>query len=1240
MKRIPIWLIAIVIIIQLVTPVLSRDISDMTPEQRAREIEKIKAAIAQAEETKRVADSLANVASTSSTSSQDVNAIIAGYESYLNNNCTTQKSNRCADALYSVSHQYYKKIQSDFIQAQEDYNTNMDKWERGFLTQKPVSPSPDYSKALDGYQKALELYPTFRGADEAYYQSGDIYMRRGMTDEALESYLALVQNQSSSRRVGAARFKAADIYFSDRRDYSGALEQLVAIDPSQLNDASREMAHFRQAEIYYSRGDFDRSTQMFGEYIDKCDRMEFPKRDLRPEALTYLAVSFSDMENGAQAALDYFDNLGGRRYEDTVTYAVGMKNYDHGQYEEAILALSRAIEKFPQFEKAPQAQTNIIYAYVIRERHQEANDARETLVDTYGEGSQWALSHTSDPVAVAKAQLEVKKALGSIAIFYHAKAQASKIDEERLNFYAQALRRYNEYIANYPQDKWEVYEYHYNAAEAYATLGKYSEAADYYDFVASADLSTYPAFQQQVDTIGISAEEQEQQKQADKSSPVDISQMDAGFNAIFSLDTLRKMKLVESTLEGAAAYQLPETQRFLTYSKNYQQSFPESKDAPEVLLLVADVMFEGEDYLKTIAECDKVVLTYGITNTDVFTRATKLKADAYTQSNQFDLAVATYDTLLARTDNTTEEYGDYVNLSAASMFLKATALRTASNNAAAAGVFKAISEKYPQSSVVDKAWFEAGASLEADSNWAEAANVFAELPRRFAESELAMRSFGRAGEDYVKAGMYTEAGTIMETAAKNVSDTAFAIGSLAKSAEYFKEAGNLPKSADMFYLAYQMFPAAENTPLALYNAGLGYEEAKLFEKAIEVYQILGNKYPENSFASEGVYSIGFCYQEMDEQQKMADAFVYYADKFPTDRPKQINALLLATEAYQEMEQLEDAEAYVSLAIDVFERYQERDAISASVGAKGYYIYGELNRRKLENIKLTGNSPAAVQSRLDTKVEALGPVLESYAEAIKLGVEEWTFKSTYSIGMVYVNFAGDLRAQKLFGSREEQIAAKIGLVSGLEQYYVKAQEKLAWNISTAEQQGISNEYVRLSEVAFMEMGYRKGRLLEEVGEIFRDAPIPSGLTADEEMYYREALDEKYYMALDAALPKYEEAMQYGVEMHVGRNEWSDSTLERIEYIDPTSMMMTIDLDAEKEAYLVASGKALGTIEEQIAAQVKRELDLALADIAAVVNSDMSVDDKIARLQSLEMTAMRSITEEDILISKYKETLGLQ
>ncbi len=1220
MKRFPIIMMAVVVCAQFATVLAGKELTDAEKDKKRQEL------LMQIEKAKQDKEKLLGKVESAQTTTASPEEVIARYESYLTKNCVGQVNERCADALFSVSKFYYNKSQDDFVKAQEAYEQGMIKYQKNPVGKEPVSPAPDYSKALASYKRGIKEYPTSKLVGEAYYQVGNIYYLRGEIDKSLESYNKLVEVNPTDVRAAAARYRLAEIHFSER-EYTEALKHLNAINQAHLNDATREVAHFRTAEIYYNIGSFEKGAEYFGQYIDKCDRLEFPKRDLRPEAMEYLSVCFSDMDNGAQKALDYFSSKGKRTYEDTVTYAVGMKNYDHGQYEAAVLALSRAIDKFPDFEDAPRAQTNIVNCYVIRKKNEDAAKAREKLVDVYGKNGPWAQKNASNKVGIAKADLEVRKALGQIAIYYHSMAQSSKEPEKKSAWFAEALKRYEQFISMYPEDKWATYEYHYNAAEAYSTLGQFEKAAEYYDFVANADLTKYPSFKSDIDTLGLSQEEQEKAKKEKKSSPVDISQMDAGFNSIVALDTLRKIQVKNGNLTGVAAYQLPATQKFLGYVRGFQSRFPKSPNAPEVLMLAADVMYTGEDYVTTISECEKVVLQYG-SDKDLFTRATKLKADAYTKSKQFDLAISTYDVLLARTEKNSEEYKKYIDLAAGALFLKADALRTNGGYPAAATAFMSVASKYPSSVVAEKAWFEAAASYETGNDGIKAAETFVALAKQFPASKLIPQAYGRAGENYVKLNKFTEAATVMELAGSTIKDTAFAIGALAKAAEYYKTAGNDTKSGDAFYLAYKLYPTAVNTPTALYNAGLAYEKAKNFQRAIDVYTILGTKYTETEFAAEGYYSIGYCYQKMERKSDMANAFVDYANKFPEPRQKQINAYLLATEAFIELKQISAAETNVSLAIKVYEKYAKKDELSSDIGAKSYYIFGELNRAKVEAIKLVGANPAAVKKQLDIKVKALKPVLESYAEAIKMGIEEWTFKSTYAIGMTYVNFASDLRDQQLFGSRDEKLAAKIQLVSGLEQYYSRAQEKLGWNIETAQKQGISNEYVRKSEIAYMEMGYRKGRLLEEVGEIFRDAPIPDGLTADEEQEYRDALDEKYLTALDAALPKFEEALNTAKAIGISRNVWVDSVKSRIEYIDPTSEAMTIQFETINEEQRVTNS---------VEAEVQRGLEQALSNISAVMSSGSDDSEKLAKLTEIENVAKRSILDEEEKIAKAKEQL---
>jgi tetratricopeptide (TPR) repeat protein len=1229
MKKYGMLLLALFISLQFVLPTetFGGPAEDKKKQELLKKIKKL-----QEEKAKAKAKAAEIAAKAEPSNPEDVNSIIATYENYYNKNCKTQTSSRCSDALYSLSKNYYNQAKDNFVFGQENYERKMDAWERSPIGAEPIPPIPDYTKPLESYRVAVKTYPKSMKVAEGFFQIGSIHLLNGALEKSRAAFEALVKAKPDDVRAAAAHFRIADICFADR-DYTCALTNLDAMNPAHINDDIKEMAHFRRGEIYYNRGDFDKSAEIFGTYIDKCDNRIFPKRELRGEALEYLAVSFADMPNGADAAISYFDKKGRRSYEDTVIYRVGMKNYDHGQNDQAVTALSRAIQKFPNYVDAPVAQTNIVYAYVILKKHDEANKARVALVDTYGKGSPWIMSHSTEAVVVAKANEEVKKALGSIAIYYHAKAQSDK--ENVKSNYNEALKRYLQYVTQYPEDKWKAYEYTYNAAEAYSSLGDFANAAKFYNKVAIADLSVFPKFKIEIDTVGLDQQEIEKLKTERKKSPVDISQSDASFNAIVALGNLRKQKIKADSLSDSASYALSVTKDFITYIHSFQEKFPKNENAAEVLYMAADVQFKGKDYAAVIAECNKLVVQYSVVP-GMFKRAAKLLGDAYSQNKQFDLAISQYDTLIILEAANVEEKAKLIDLASGAIFKKGAMLRTQKLYTQAAAEFKKISVKYPTTKVVDKAWFEAATCYESDSSFDSAAIAFKQLTQKFPKSTLVEKSFVRASENYEKQNKWSEAAAIMELAAAQIKKADFAIPSLSKASQFYTKAKMDEKSADMYFLAYKNYPTDTRTPTALYNAGLGYEKAKNFNRAIEVYKILASKYAESEFASAGYYSIGFCYKKMEKQPEMAAAFVDYSQKFTEDRPKQINALLLATEAYQDMNNDAKAESSVLMATKIFDKYQKKAAIAPVVGAKAYFILGELNRKKLEKIQLNGKNASAVKKQLDSKVDALKPVLESYAEAMKQQVQEWTVRSTYSVAAVYVDFAKSIKNQRIFGSDDQKLAAKIGIVAGLDKYYDKAIEKLVWVVQIAQEQGFTNDYVVKSEESLMEMGFRKGRLLEEVGEIFRDAPIPKGMTEDDQMAYREILDEKYFTALDAALPKYEEALKGAKSLHIGHNSWVDSIKSRIEYIDPMSEMMAIDLDAEKAKSGIVDAKALTAAE-----QVDKDLADALAEIMSVYNSEeLDAATKIARLANIESDAKRAIMEEEELISDYKSQLGLE
>ncbi|MBN1982723.1 MAG: tetratricopeptide repeat protein [Chitinivibrionales bacterium] len=1076
--------------------------------------------------------------------------VISKYERlYLN--CKGKKSERCADIMYTLSKLYYDKGRDDYILARQQYEEDMKEWERNPKGAEPINPIPDYSKSLGFYSKSVTEYPEFEKADEGFYQIGQIYSLNGNVDMAKKAYDKLVNDYPNSIRASAAHFRLSEFCYLDR-DFTCALKHIEKIKASQINPEVEELATYRKGEIYYNRGDFDKAVELFFLYVERCDKGEFPKRDLRDEALEYLAISFSDMPEGADHAIQFFKNKK-RPYEAEVIYNVGMKNFNHGQFDQAMSALTKALVAYPMNKNAPTAQQMIVACYVIRKKYEEANGEREKLVDIYNPKSDWVRQNSKEPVAVEKARFEVRKALSQIPIYYHAEAQKKKSKE----LYEKAFFRYKQFMEMFPEDKWKVYEFHYNMAEIYNSLHDYESAAMHYEYVASQDLKSYPRkVEEELDTMGMEQEQIERlRSEKKKTGSISISQEDAGYNAIVAYDNLRKKKMQQQNLTEEQSGSLPEFKKMIDYIHAFELRFPKSQNTAEVLYLGGNLFFAVKDHANAIIEFQKVVKSFP--NSPFAEKSMRMLANTYASAGDFAKALGRYQEILSRQKQDSPEYKEVSDLAAGAMFKKATSVKKEGDQAGAIKVYKQIASQYPNSDVADRGWFEAGVTYEEMNQLDKAAQTFFEAGKNFPKSKIRDKAFVRSSECFKKLGQPENAAKALEYGASQIPKEDFAIPSLSTAADHYKEANMFEKAGQMYEIILNKYPTDKRTPLAIYNGGLIYEKGKMYERAIQMYSILGSKFPESEYALEGFFSIGYCYEKLGDFESMAKAFTDFADKFSANRSKQIIALTRAAEAYKNMKRFSDAKKYCQEAVNIYEKFKKTQEVDQSAIAKAYFTMGEILQAECNSITLTGASEKDVRARQNEKLKILEPLLKYYASAIEIGIGEYTIHSAYNIGKTFVEFANSTRDQKLFGSSDQKTASKIGIIKGLEKYYDKALEKFKWNINTAYDQNIKNEWVDKSANDFMEIAYRNGRLFEEIGEIFKNAPIPRDLEKAEKQAYKDVLEEKYLEALDAAMPKYEVALKEAQEMGLV-NQWVDSIKKRIEFINPSSEALKIQI----------------------------------------------------------------------------------
>ncbi len=296
---------------------------------------------------------------------------------------------------------------------------------------------------------------------------------------------------------------------------------------------------------------------------------------------------------------------------------------------------------------------------------------------------------------------------------------------------------------------------------------------------------------------------------------------------------------------------------------------------------------------------------------------------------------------------------------------------------------------------------------------------------------------------------------------------------------------------------------------------------------------------------------------MGKPDKAATAFSEFAKKYD-NRTKQVDALIRAGDAYYKMEKKKDAETSYLSATTIYDKFKRKGDFDLDGIAKSYSRLGDIYYDEFMAIEAEGRNERDVRNKLKDAAKALDKAGKEYLKAIETGVTDWVLSSNYKIGRSLVELANKEKNQKLFGRADQKIAAKFKILSKLEKYYIKAQDNFFWNINKAHDQNLEGKWVDRSINAFMKMAFLKGRILEEAGEVLASAPIPRDLSPEEKEAYRQILEEKKLQTMDAALPKYEEAVRAAKELGIAESDWLDSAQARIMIINPTSEWLNVEI----------------------------------------------------------------------------------
>jgi len=401
--------------------------------------------------------------------------------------------------------------------------------------------------------------------------------------------------------------------------------------------------------------------------------------------------------------------------------------------------------------------------------------------------------------------------------------------------------------------------------------------------------------------------------------------------------------------------------------------------------------------------------------------------------------------------------------------------------------------------------------------------------------ELVLESFNRA-KDY--ANIETWARKLKTAPAFQTADAqrkldALILQSVFKNGEQLAERKQHAESAEAYLRAAHEFPRDPRAAQAYVNAGQQWQLAGKLDAAAEAYDTLITKHPGSDEGALGAYTCAQMFETIAQFSDAAKYYEAYAEQFPKGDKRAdalYNAIVLRVAAGDHARAVQDAQLFLSL----YPKHDARDGALLLLGR------AQEAQEKWDAAAETYRRYAKEGKSLDRRVEAdtrLATVLLKKGD--KRGAERALSSAASAGGKngAKLNEGKYFAAQARFMQADQVLAEMEAIkIEGEPRTLGKRLEQKAELLRKAS--GLYLEVVELRVAEWVTASlFKVGRSYELFADGLRNAPIPKGLSEEEEQSYRDQLGMFIVPIEEKALEAYEGGYQKALELEV-LNKWTE------------------------------------------------------------------------------------------------------
>lgn len=1098
---------------------------------------------------------------------------IKQWESVLGT-CGSDQS-RCANATFRLGSLWRQKEEADWVLCEEDYSKKFQKWQDlGKRGAEPTKCKKSVDKSLGYFEDIIQKYPNFGGFTGALLQASYIYMTSGKEETAAQYWNTLVSKYPTDKYAPQAWLRLGEYHFNNRRNREAIDAYQKVVGKEDLRGKEGALALYHLGEALNNVGDFEAAADKFYNYVTGADEGRYPK-DLRQEALEYMASCFADMDKGIDNAVKFLKRKP-VAFKDTLYYYIGDKNFKRDRLDEARYSFEQMLEISPNFVWAPRAHVQLLNILDEKQKMDEAQVQRKKVVTLYGPGTAWYEANKNDKDALEDGRTVIRQAYFKIPAYHHRKAMAldsvGDIDAAKKEW-ANAVDAYQGFLKQYPEPAWDAFAIEGYLAYSFGRMGDHKNEAMRYKGIAEADTSKYGRRPEGVRTIHPDT---------------------AAYNAVVAADDYRKGFLdqaraeLKSTVKDSAellkatykkAYAQPGTQFYMDYVAWYRGKWgkdPKNADAPILAYNAALVHYQADQFEKAIEYLKEVKSAYPQHKDIKDIRS--LLAISLGQADRLDECQKEYEDLLpyyASSADTTKLINRAIALT---MFKKAEKFASNKEYLPAAKAYLAMQSRYPADSLAPGAMLNASEQYRLGKELDTAAKVAMQLPKVYGNSPLAIKSILWTADIYKELGKREKVAETYLFLARNYSRDSLAFPAIAWAAKQYDSIPDKRKAAETYALALEGFPNHPRTPEMLYNACLTYEEGKLVDEAIQCNRTLATRFKNSSYAVDAAFSIPRAYEKGKRWKEAAEGYDRFAAEFPGQGARLVEVYYGAAKAYEQLKDTAKRDERFASTVQYYEKFGLAAGVDPTGASEAAFTIASNWKQQMLGFALKGDDKAKSATRKQI-MEKQAKALEFYMKVVKFASEKWAFRALNEVGSTFLVLADKEHEQEFKGDAEKVFVATMGAATIELEFHKKANEFFEKNIQTAREQGFYNPDVRRAEEQLIGLIFRAGQTYETKADAWKKAPLPDISKVPDDAIRQELINnfgyapedvkenpkatfiEQYKADLDAkadedrqkAVPTYEYCIKQSMTYQI-KNESTQKCFDRLKVLDQTSQAL--------------------------------------------------------------------------------------